>query len=90
MSLSDDKTHEVAERLRRAVKHAPVGMALKDAAGRVLWSNPALREMLGYAEEELRGMFRTEFTHSEDLEEDARLYEELARGERESFRMEKR
>ncbi|MCA1703774.1 MAG: hypothetical protein LC808_11135, partial [Actinobacteria bacterium] len=36
-----EKTHEVAERLRGAAKNAPTGMALKDMAGRVLWSNLA-------------------------------------------------
>ena len=62
----------------------PIGHVARftDPAGRVLWSNRALRDMLGYAEEELRGMFRTEFTLSEDVGEDARLYEELLRGER--------
>jgi diguanylate cyclase (GGDEF)-like protein/PAS domain S-box-containing protein len=88
--INDNKTQEVAERLRRVARNAPVGMALKDAAGRVLWSNPALRNMLGYKDEELRGMFRTEFTHPKDTGEDTKLYEELLRGERESFRLEKR
>ena len=40
--MGDDKTNEVAEQLRRAVKYAPVGTALKDAAGLVLWSNLGL------------------------------------------------
>ena len=43
MSLGNDKTHEVAEQLRRAVEYASVGMVLKDAAGRVLRSNLGLR-----------------------------------------------
>lgn len=87
---SSEGPHEVAERLQAAARHAPIGIALKDAAGRVLWSNRTLQDRLGYADEELRGMFRTEFTHSEDAGEDARLYEELLRGERDNFRLEKR
>ena len=90
MSLAEERTHQVARLLREAVQNAPVGMALEDPAGRVLWSNPALRDILGYGEAGLRGMFRTEFTHSDDIGEDARLYEELLRGERESFRLKKR
>jgi PAS domain S-box-containing protein len=81
---------EVAELLRNSDKHAPVGIVLKDAAGRVLWSNTALQEMLGYGEENLRGMSRTECIFSEQTTEDARLYEELLRGERDSLRLEKR
>ena len=87
---SIEETHDIAERLRGVAKNAPVGMALKDMAGRVLWSNPALQGMLGYEDEELRGMFRTEFTHPLDVGEDTNLYEELLRGERQSFRSEKR
>lgn len=90
MGLIDEKTYEVAERLRRVAENAPVGMALKDMAGRVLWSNPALQSMLGYEDAELRGMFRTEFTHPLDAGEDTNLYEELLRGERQSFQLEKR
>ncbi len=85
MGLIDEKTYEIAERLRGVAKNAPVGMALKDMAGRVLWSNPALQSMLGYEDAELRGMFRTEFTHPLDAGEDSNLYEELLRGERQSF-----
>ena len=79
------------ERLFREVfEKAAVGMVLKDAAGRPVESNPALRRMLGYGEGELRGMARSDFTHHEDRTKDAQLYEELFRGERESFRVEKR
>jgi diguanylate cyclase (GGDEF)-like protein/PAS domain S-box-containing protein len=88
--MADKKTREAAEQLRRAAENAPVGMALKDMAGRVLWSNPALQSMLGCGDEELRAMFRTEFTHANDMEEDAKLYEELLRGKRKSFQLEKR
>jgi PAS domain S-box-containing protein len=78
------------ERLRAVFEELDVGMILKDAEGKPLETNPALRRMLGYGEEELRGMVRSDFTVSEDAERDAELYRQLLAGERDSFRIEKR
>jgi PAS domain S-box-containing protein len=85
-----ERISNVAELLRNSAKHAPVAMVPNDAAGRVLWSNPASQEMLGYGGENLRGMFPTEYTFPEQVTEDARLCEELLRGERDSLLLEKR
>ncbi len=78
------------ERLRAAFEGMAVGMILKGAEGETLESNPALRGMLGYGEEELRGMTRSDYTHPEDAGTDGELYRQLLAGERDSFRMEKR
>jgi PAS domain-containing protein len=40
-----------------------VGVALVDARGRLVESNSALEEMLGYAGDELRGLHFVELTH---------------------------
>ena len=69
---------------------APVGMALGDAEGRVIESNRALQELLGYAGEELRHMSYAQFTHPHDLPENVELSRELAEGKRDSFQIEKR
>ena len=76
--------------LRRAFERAAVSMVIKDAEGQPWESNSALRSMLGYDEDELRGTARSDFTSPEDAERDAKLYEELMRGERQSFELEKR
>ncbi len=67
-----------------------VGVALVDARGRLVESNSALEEMLGYAGDELRGLHFAELTHPEDAEENLKLYEELLRGGRDHYRLEKR
>jgi PAS domain S-box-containing protein len=77
------------ERLRAVFERLDVGMILKDAEGKPLETNPALRRMLGYDEEELRGMVRSDFTVPEDAERDAELYRQLLAGERDSFRKER-
>ena len=83
-----------AERLGAAFEGAPIGMVIKNAEGTLLRSNTSFRRMLGYEEEEIRGMSRRDFTHPEDAEKDAELYSELLRGGREggreSFQIEKR
>ena len=69
---------------------APVGMVVKDAEGRLLKSNRAFQKMLGYGEEELRGMLRRNFIYPEDAEKDAELYRELLYGGGPGFQIEKR
>ena len=43
-----------------------IGMSLLDLEGRIIDSNPALQQMLGYGAEELRRMSYQEFVHPED------------------------
>ena len=53
---------------------------MSDLNGRILQTNQALQQMLGYAAEELLGMPFQEVTHPEDLGENLRLQEELLAG----------
>jgi PAS domain S-box-containing protein len=78
------------ERFRVMFEAAGLGVALDDLEGRILESNPALQAMLGYSEQELRGMAYTEFTHPEERATEAVLFEELTGGGRDSYRMAKR
>lgn len=90
--------HRAAEKVRRAearfraiTEGAAVGIALTDlSVGRLVETNPALRRMLGYAEEELRSMSFADLTYPEDVGADNALFEELTRGERNSYLTEKR
>ena len=81
---------ESEERFRATFENAGVGMALVDLQGHPIKSNPALRQMLGYSEEELSRMAFTEFTHPDDGELDGGLFGELAAGERDQYEIEKR
>ena len=67
-----------------------MGVALVDARGRLIKSNPTFEEMLGYTGEELRGLHFAEITYPEDVEEGLRLYGELLRGGLNHYRLEKR
>ena len=67
--------------------NAALGIALSNPSGEILLSNPALQQLLGYSEQELRE--RT-VAHPEDVARDLHLYQELLSGSRSSYQLEKR
>jgi PAS domain S-box-containing protein len=82
--------HASEERFRATFESAAIGMALMDLNGRVIESNSAMQNMLGYGWEELRGMFFAQIIHPDDLTPDRSLYSDLAKGHRENYQMENR
>ena len=82
--------HASEARLRTIFDGAASGVALVDMAGQFLESNPALQRMLGYSGDELRRKVFTEFTHPDDAAIALDLYQELATGKRDHYRMEMR
>ncbi|MEW6144441.1 MAG: PAS domain S-box protein [Thermodesulfobacteriota bacterium] len=80
-----------SEALFRAIfDRAAIGIALVDPDGRPKTINPALGNMLGYSEEEIKSMVFTEFTHPEDASKDWALFRELNEGRIGDYQMEKR
>jgi two-component system, cell cycle sensor histidine kinase and response regulator CckA len=77
-------------RFRTIFDAAPMGIVQCDMDGRVLETNPAVQRMLGYSREELRGMHFRDFTHTEDLDKDLQLFQQLVEGRRESYELEVR
>jgi PAS domain S-box-containing protein len=78
---NEDMRHEIDERrrvekallesesrFRTIIREAAIGIALIDKTGRVIEGNPALLTILGYANEELRGMEFTQINHPENAE----------------------
>jgi PAS domain S-box-containing protein len=87
---TEESLRQSEARFRTIFEKGAMGISLLDLEGRVVTSNPALQEMLGYSEEELRGMVFTEFTHPADIGMDMNLFQELAAGKRNQYRLEKR
>jgi PAS domain S-box-containing protein len=87
---AEEALRESEARFRATFENAGIGMALVDLEGHPLKSNPTLRQLLGYGEEELSRMAFTEFTHPADRELDWGLYSELAAGMRDRYEIEKR
>lgn len=81
---------ESEARFRALFEGAPIGIAIADPDGRIMVSNPALQEMVGYDEQQLLDTHFSERTHPEDADKDRTLYQELVTGKRESYELEKR
>jgi len=73
-------------RFKAVFAGAAIGIGVGDTEGTILDANPALTKMLGYSVQEMRQRNVGEFMHPEDTGEVWALYEQLIRGERESFR----
>ena len=81
---------EYERRFQALFEAAPIGFALEDLEGRLLFANPALSSILGYPIEELRGRTCAQFTHPDDVESDLDQFEQLCAGSISSYEIEKR
>jgi PAS domain S-box-containing protein len=80
-----------SERLFRATfEQAAVGIALVAPDGRFMRVNRRLCEILGRPAQDLVALRYHDVTHPDDLDADAARAEELARGERDAYAIEKR
>ncbi|MGH3913722.1 MAG: putative bifunctional diguanylate cyclase/phosphodiesterase [Pseudonocardiaceae bacterium] len=77
-------------RLRAMFTQAAVGIGIGDLEGNIFEANPALLRMFGYTREEFTALNVSAMVHPEDAASVWRVYEQLVRGERDHFRMEKR
>jgi PAS domain S-box-containing protein len=69
---------------------AVMGIALLDGEGRIVASNPALRGMVGYGEEELAHTALRDYLHADDAKAEEDLYRTLASGELGYYQIERR
>jgi PAS domain S-box-containing protein len=77
------------ERLRAIYEHAPVGIEQVAPDGRLMDVNDTLCEMLGYSRAELLKLKFQDITHPNDLPAELKLIDELHRGQRPSYAVEK-
>lgn len=85
-----ERLRESEERFRSAFEWAAIGKALVLPDGRFLAVNRSFCEITGYSEEELLTRDFQAITHPDDLAVSCARSEELLRGERGSFQLEKR
>ncbi|HEX9051812.1 MAG TPA: PAS domain S-box protein [Anaeromyxobacter sp.] len=78
------------DRFRSIFENAPVGVADVGLDGRWLRVNPRYRDILGYSEEELRGMTADALTHPDDVAPDRERSRRLRAGELDAYGIEKR
>ncbi len=78
------------QRLQIIFDESPLGIAMVAADGRPVVTNGAVQKMLGRTAEELSGMTIRNFTHPDDFASDMELFQQLIKGERTSYQIEKR
>jgi len=76
--------------LRTVFEYAPAGMGIFDLAGNIVRVNPAFSRLVGYTQEQLRGMPITQITHEADYPPYKTVIDELLAGKRERFLIDRR
>ncbi|MET7485350.1 EAL domain-containing protein [Streptomyces sp. NPDC005538] len=81
--------HATEARFRAVFEGAAIGIGMADLEGNILQVNGALLRMFGITEQTMGGRNVREWTHPEDAPQTWTLYDELVRGEREHYHVEK-
>jgi diguanylate cyclase (GGDEF)-like protein/PAS domain S-box-containing protein len=81
--------HATEARFRAVFEGAAIGIGIADLEGNVLQVNGALLRMFGLTDQMIHGRRVQEWTHPEDAPQTWTLYDELVRGEREHYHVEK-
>ncbi|QGK71769.1 EAL domain-containing protein [Allosaccharopolyspora coralli] len=76
-------------RFRAIFAEAVLGIGIADIGGRILEVNSSLRRILGRPYDELRRMMVYELTGPDEDDENRDVYEQLVRGDRDQYRVEK-
>ncbi|MER8041327.1 EAL domain-containing protein [Streptomyces sp. NPDC094032] len=88
-SAAELALHATESRFRAVFEGAAVGIGIADLEGNVLEVNETLTRMFGGLEQHVLSRNVAEWSHPEDPPHVWRLYDELVRGEREHYRVEK-
>ena len=78
------------QRFRCLFQEAPIGIALEDTDGKLLFVNPALCSILGFSEGELRGRYCSEISDPDESDDDDDLFQRLLAGTIKRYSMERR
>ena len=90
MEIETSQPPRSIARFRAVFENAGIGIAIADSSGRLLETNAALQNMLGYTAEELRQKSYGEVTHPDDLERERALSVDLLNGSKSELQLEKR
>ena len=81
---------ESEKRFRYVFEEAPIGIAIENVDGKILFANPTLCSILGYSVDELIGMNCCQFSDAEAEENDWDEFQRLREGLADTYRMDKR
>jgi PAS domain S-box-containing protein len=81
---------ESEQRFRYLFEQAPIGIAIENVDGKILFANPSLCSILGYQVDELVGMNCCDFSDADVEENDYEQFQRLRAGLADTYRTEKR
>ena len=79
-----------AQLFRDVFNASPIGIAVENLEGQLLFVNLAFCSMLSFSEQELRSKHCMDFSPSEDAEKDWALFQQLRAGSIDHYQLEKR
>ncbi len=88
--IAEMRLRDSEARFRAIFQGAAIGIVMSDLEGRIMAANAAQHKMLGYQDEKLRGKNFLEITHVEDRARNLELFDDLRKGLRDDYRVEKR
>ena len=89
-SAAQEALGQSEAQFRAIFERSSIGISLANMKARIVDINPALCQMLGYSQQELRGKHLTDFISKEELVCDLEQFQMLVCGERDRLEMEKR
>ena len=87
---AQEQLRQREEQLRLTLENAPIGIVTSGLDGRLLNVNPAFCNILGYTAEELTRLTIEGITHPNDWDATRERFQALARGDIDSYELEKR
>lgn len=87
--LVEEALRETEAKWRAVFNNSSIGVALTDMTGRFLSANPAYERILGYSQEELRGLRFIEVTHEAFRTRNCDFIKDCIDGKRQKFQIEK-
>ncbi len=87
---AESSLRESESRFRAVFEGAGTGIAIEDLEGKIIETNRALQQMLGYDAAELRQLTRRDFTHARDHQEEQAHFNRLLSGKASFYQVEKR
>ena len=87
---TQQKLHECEERFGGLFAAATIGIAISTPHGSFLHANAVYCQMLGYTEDEMRGLNFASLTHPDDLKRNLEWRDQLLAGGRQTLMMDKR
>lgn len=75
---------------RQVFEYAGLGIVIGDMDGKLIRANHQFLRIVGYSEDEIRGVHFQQYTHPDDTTQELQFMQELNAGERDYYEIEKR